>query len=176
VDGIRPAIPARLRTEKGVIRVKRAILIKLKALYLGFRTVLGAEITDFAKDHWVIFFQPKHVKGERKERLERFLNQYPELRIYREMTLQVSAIYRLPIEEIDDHEIVDLEIRPFFSEKLRTAIQTLKKYAMQIYRFVDVFKQYPGLPKRCRATMEWYNTRFKTPFKAGNNLRKKNGW
>jgi hypothetical protein len=44
---------------------------------------------------------------------------------------------------------------------------------MQIYRFVGVFKQHPGLPNQGRANMEWYNTQFKTPFKVWNNLLKR---
>jgi hypothetical protein len=173
VNDMRSAIPSRRVTDKGMDRVKGTILKKLKVMYLAFRAVLDAESVEFAKDHWVVFFQPEKVKGERKERLERFLNRYPALRVYREMTLQVGAIYRLPVEKIDGHEIAGLEIKPFFSEKLKTAIQTLKDHAAQIYRFVDVFKLHPGLPKRCRASMEWYNPRFKTPFKKGNNLLNK---
>jgi hypothetical protein len=36
VDGMRPAIPAKPRTDKGMNRVKRTILIKLKVLYSDF--------------------------------------------------------------------------------------------------------------------------------------------
>ncbi|MHA1378749.1 MAG: hypothetical protein ACTSRG_10240 [Candidatus Helarchaeota archaeon] len=54
-----------------------------------------------------------------------------------------------------------------------TAIWTLKKHKLKIIRFVDVFKKYPDLPKACCSNMEYYNSRFKRPFKRGNNLLKK---
>ena len=173
VDGIRPTIPEKRHTEKGMDRAKQAILKKVKGIYLDARTTLEEDNTEFYKDHWIVFFQPERMTEERQQCLERFLSRYPELRIYREMTLQVGEIYRLPIDQIDGHQIADLQERPSFSKKLNTAIQTLKKHAPQIYRFVDVFKRNPDLPKRCRSSMEWYNVRFKTPFKAGNNLVKK---
>jgi len=110
---------------------------------------------------------------KRQERLDAFLNRYPELCIYRNMTLQVGEIYRLPAEQIDGHQIHDLEERSSFSDRLNTAIRTLKKNAESILRFVDLFKKHPDLSKKCRANTEWHNVRFKHPFKAGNNLVKK---
>ena len=173
VHDMRPAIPAIRFTEKGMLRVEKTLLRKLKTFYLDFRAKLEEESTQFYKDHWVVFFQPERMTGPRQERLDGFLARYPELNVYRTMTLQVGEIYRLPVEAIDGHQITTLEEQPGFSEKLNTAIKTLKKHAASILRFVDVFKRNPGLPKRCRATTEWSNVRFKKPFKAGNNLVKK---
>jgi hypothetical protein len=173
VESVQATIPETQRTGKGMSRVKQAILKKLKAMYLGFRTLLDEESTAFYKDHWVIFFQPKHMTAARQERLDAFLARYPELNVYRSMTLQVGEIYRLPPDQIDGHQIHDLEENKAFSDRLNTAIGTLKKNAASILRFVDLFKKHPMLPRRCRANTEWYNMKFKRPFKAGNNLVKR---
>jgi len=173
VHDMRPAIPKLRLTDKGMLRVQNTILKKLKAVYLGFRANLEEDSTKFYKDHWILFFQPEHMTSKRQERLDAFLARYPDLSMYRQMTLQVGEIYRLPAEQIDGHQINDLEEQVRFSERLNTAIRTLKKHAASILRFVDLFKKHPELPKRCRASTEWLNVRFKHPFKAGNNLVKK---
>jgi hypothetical protein len=173
VQDVRSALPLLRFTDKGKLRVQDVMLKKLKAFYLGFRANLEDDNTAFYKDHWALFFQPERMTPKRKERLDAFLNRYPELGIYRTMTLQVGEIYRLPAEKIDGHQIHDLEERSSFSERLNTAIKTLKKNAENILRFVDLYKKHPGLSKKCRASTEWYNVRFKHPFKAGNNLVKK---
>jgi hypothetical protein len=173
VHDMRPAIPKLRFTDKGMLRVQNTILKKLKAVYLGFRAKLEEDNQKFYKDHWVLFFQPERITSKRQERLDAFLARYPELSVYRQMTLQVGEIYRLPAEQIDGHQINDLEEQARFSERLNTSIRTLKKHAASILRFVDLFKKHPELPKRCRASTEWYNVRFKRPFKAGNNLVKK---
>jgi len=173
VKDMQSTIPRVRYTSKGMDRVKQTMLKKLKAMYLGYRGGLDEKSKHFYKDHWILFFQPERMTDPRQERLDQFLARYPELRVYRELTLQVGEIYRLPVDAIDGSQITTLEARPDFSDKLKTAIQTIKDHAAQILRFVDVFKRNPDLPKRCRSNMEWYNHRFKTPFKAGNNLVKK---
>ena len=173
VHDIQSAIPRIHYTDKGMSRVQKTLLKKLKALYLYFRATLEEESKVFYKEHWVMFFQPERMTARRQQRLDAFLARYPELDVYRRMTLQVGEIYRLPAEKIDGHQIYDLEESKSFSERLNTAIKTLKKNAASILRFVGLFKEHPELPKRCRASTEWYNVKFKHPFKAGNNLVKK---
>jgi hypothetical protein len=173
VQSVRSTAPRLRFTDKGKIRVQNVLFKKLKALYLGFRAKIEEENTAFYKDHWALFFQPERLTFKRQERLDAFLNRYPELSAYRTMTLQVGEIYRLPAEKIDGHQINDLVEQPSFSERLNTAIRTLKKNAENILRFVELFRKHPNLPKKCRASTEWYNVRFKNPFKAGNNLVKK---
>jgi hypothetical protein len=173
VQDVRTALPRIRFTSKGKLRVQNVLFKKLKALYLSFRANLEEENTAFYKDHWALFFQPERMTSKRQERLDALLNRYPELGIYRIMTLQVGEIYRLPAEQIDGHQIHDLEECSSFSERLNTSIRTLKKNAKNILRFVDLFKRHPGLSKKCRASTEWFNVRFKHPFKAGNNLVKK---
>lgn len=166
-------LPKNQTTRKGMERTKRVVLQKLKGYFLTFRSELEAQSSQFFKDHWVLFFQPNKLTPRREAKLKNFLMQYPELQIYRQMTLQVGEIYRLPPEKINGHQIDALQESPAFSDKLNTAIRTLKKYKTQILRFVDLYKREPHLPKACRANMEQYNTRFKAPFTRGNNLLKK---
>ncbi|MHA1147437.1 MAG: hypothetical protein ACTSR8_04265, partial [Promethearchaeota archaeon] len=58
---------------------------------------------------------------------------------------------------------------PEYSDKLNTAIATLKKYKSEIIAFAEVFLEHPELGKACRANMEWINKHVKAPFKAGLN-------
>lgn len=89
------------------------------------------------------------------------------------MTLLLGELSRLPVEEIDGHQIDDLHENPSFSKKLNTAIKTIKKHKESILRFVDFFKEHHELLKSQRSTMEYYNQKFKHPFESGNNLLKK---
>ena len=173
VHDMRPAIPRLRFTDKGMQRVQKTLLKKLKSIFLDFRATLEEESTAFYKDHWILFFQPERMTGPRRERLDAFLGRYPDLNVYRRMTLQVGEIYRLSPEQIDGHQISDLEEDKSFSDRLNTAISTLKKNAASIVRFVELFIKHPELPRRCRASTEWFNVKFKHPFKAGNNLVKK---
>ena len=166
-------IPKKRFSEKGMFRVKKEILKKLKTFYLGHRKPIDKESVQFHHDYHVIFFQPEKLTLKRKEKLNSFLTCHPELKKYREMTLMVGEISRLHYDEIDGHQIKDLRENPSFSKKLSTAIRTIKRHEANILRFVDFFKQNPELSKAQRSNMEFHNKKFKEPFESGNNLLKK---
>ena len=166
-------MPKKRFTEKGMLRVKKELLKKLKSFYLGLRKPIDEESIQFHHDFHVIFFQPENLTCKRKEKLDTFLTAYPELRVYREMTLMVGEISRLPYDKIDGHQIEDLRENPLYSKKLNTATCTIKKHKANILRFVDFFKQNPELSRAQRSNMEFHNKKFKEPFESGNNLLKK---
>ena len=89
------------------------------------------------------------------------------------MTLMVGELYRKDVSQIDGHQIRDLEEKKHYSAKLNAAIRTLKTHEVEILRFVDYFTTHPELLPAQRASMEYYNSRFKKPFRRGNNLLKK---
>lgn len=167
------ATPKKRFTEKGMLRVKKELLKKLKTFYIELRKPIDEESAQFHHSSQVIFFQPENLTLKREERLTSLLTCHPELNRYREMTLLVGEISRLPLDEIDGHQIKDLEEDPSHSKKLNAAIRTIKKHEENILRFVEYFKQNPGLSKAQRSNMEFYNKKFKEPFESGNNLLKK---
>ena len=166
-------MPKKRFTEKGVLRVKKELLKKLKSFFLELRKPIDEESVQFHHDFQVIFFQPENLTLKRDEKLCSLLIGHPELRVYREMTLMVGEISRLPYDKIDGHQIKDLEENASYSKKLNAAIRTIKKHEANILRFVDFFKQNPGLSKAQRSNMEFHNRKFKEPFESGNNLLKK---
>jgi len=166
-------IPKKHFSEKGMLRVKKEILKKLKTFYLGLRKPIDKESVQFHHDYHVIFFQPEKLTLKRKEKLNSLLTGHLELKKYREMTLMVGEISRLPYDEIDGHQIKDLREKPSYSKKLNTAIRTIKRHEANILRFVDFFKQNPELSKSQHSNMEFHNKKFKEPFESGNNLLKK---
>ena len=170
---IREKLPKTKITTKSIVRVKSELLKKIKTLFLQFRSKLESESTLFFKNHWLIFIQPERMTNERIIALKEFLTKYTFLKEYREMILQVGGIYRKNIDEITGDEIDGLIIKKFHSKKLKTAIKTLKKFKNAILRFTEVFKTDPSIAKSCRANMEYFNLRFKEPFKHGNNLTSK---
>ncbi len=170
---IREKLPKSRMTVKTIVRIKNELLKKLKTLFLQFRSKLESESKIFFKNHWLIFVQPERMTEERKSVLRNFLEKNPSLKEYREMTLQVGGIYRKSIEEITGNEIDGLITKEYYSDKLKTAIKTFKKFKKAILRFTQVFKTDPSLAKSCRANMEYFNLRFKEPFKHGNNLTSK---
>ena len=172
-DRLLKLMPKKRFTQKGMLRIKKEVLKKLKTYYVWFRKPMDETSIQFYHDLYVIFFQPEKMTPKRKDLLEMFLSAHPDLKIYREMTLLLGELSRLPVEDIDGHQIDDLHENPSFSKKLNTAINTIKKHKDNILRFVDFFKQHPKLLKSQRSTMEYYNQKFKQPFESGNNLLKK---
>ncbi len=172
-DNLLKLMPKKRFTQKGMLRIKKEVLKKVKTYYLWFRTPMDEESVQFYHDFYVIFFQPEKLTSKRKELLESFLSAHPELKIYREMTVLLGELSRLPVEEIDGHQIDDLHENRLFSKKLNTAIKTIKNHKDSILRFVDFYKTHPELLKSQRSTMEYYNRKFKHPFESGNNLLKK---
>ncbi|MHA1727957.1 MAG: transposase [Promethearchaeota archaeon] len=145
----------------------------MKTLYLAFRKELEQKSKSFFKNHWALFFQPERLTPKRVARLKLFLEKYPQLSEYRQMTIMVGEIYRKPVDEIDGHEIDDLCIQSHYSDKLKTAIKTLKKNKTSILRFIEVFKRDRTLTKANRTSMEYENRRFKAPFRHGLNCTSK---
>jgi len=166
-------VPKKRFTEKGMLRVKKELLKKLKTFYIELRKPIDDESVQFHHLSQVIFFQPENLTLKREERLASLLTKHPELNKYRKMTLLVGEISRLPLDEIDGHQITHLEENSSYSKKLNAAIRTIKKHEENILRFVDYFKQNPELTKAQRSNMEFYNKKFKEPFESGNNLLKK---
>ncbi len=172
-DRVLIAMPTHRFTEKGMRRVKKEILKKLKTVYLQYRKPLSKKSLEFYHAHDVLFFQPENLTKKRRELLDSLLGAQPELTIYRHMTLMLGELSRLPPEEIDGHQIDDLTPSPSFSKKLNTAIRTIKRHKSKILRFVTFSQTHPDFVKGQRANMEYYNTKFKEPFESGNNLLKK---
>lgn len=166
-------IPKRNLTDCGCIRIKQRILQVLKTVFATYRKELEDESITFFHEHWVLLFQPERMNPERELLLANFLAKYPSLEEYRKITLQVGSIYRKPIEDIDGSEIELLINKPEYTEKLQTAINTLKKWKDSIIRFVDVYKTDPKLGKSGRASMEPINRNFKAPFHKGLNCTKR---
>lgn len=164
---IKDQLPQRSITIKGHKRLQNEILKKLKGLCLEFRKPLELEKKLFAKKQWLLFFQPEKLDEERKQMLTQVLEKYPELCEYRELTLQVGSIYRKNVDDITRDEIASLETKSYYSDKLNTAITTLKSHQDSIFRFIEVFKQNPDMGNECRANTEYLNRNFKEPFKNG---------
>lgn len=120
-------------TVKGMHRIKSELLKKLKTLFLQFRSKYESESNLFYKNHWLILYQPERMTEERKSSLKNILVKYPSLKEHREMTLQVGGIYRKSLEEITEDEIDRLITKNYYSDKLKTAIRTLKKFKKQFY-------------------------------------------
>lgn len=172
-DRLLHAMPKKRFTEKGMRRVKKEVLKKLKTFYLHHRKPLTKKSLEFHHKHDVLFFQPENLNKKRRELLDSLLSAHPELNNYRRMTLMLGELSRAPPEEIDGHQIDELTPSPSFSKKLNTAIRTIKTHKSKILRFVEFSQNHQDFVKGQRANMEYYNTNFKEPFESGNNLLKK---
>jgi len=166
---LREKFPKRRFTLKGRDRIQGELLKKLKTLCVSVRKPLQEEVSGFSKERFIIFKQPENVTEAVKEHLMDFLDRHPSLKEYREMTLMVGEIYREPYHLVDGRQIDALTQKPEYSDKLNTAIATLKKHKSEIIAFAKVFLEHPELGKACRANMEWLNKRVKAPFKASLN-------
>jgi hypothetical protein len=168
-DAMREKFPKRRFTIKGRNRVQGELLKKLKTLCVHVRKPLQEEVAVFSKERFLIFKQPENVTEQVKKALTDFLDRHPTLMEYREMTLMIGEIYREAYHLVDGRQIDALTQKPEYSDKLNTAIATLKKYKSEIIAFAKVFLEHPELGKACRANMEWLNKRVKAPFKASLN-------
>ena len=166
---IHQILPKRRYTAKGMERVKLELIKKLKKMCLSFRKPLRESLTAFNKAKYLIFKQPERMDGTSKEALDALLKQHPALKEYRNMTVSLGEIYREPYELVDGHQIDALSQKPYYSDKLNTAISTLKKYKSEIISFARIFLEHPELEKACRSNLEWFNKRVKAPFKYSFN-------
>ncbi len=171
-DALRKKVPKRRFTIKGRNRVQGEVVKKLKTLCVKLRKPLENEVSGFSKERFIIFKQPEKVTETVKEQLMDFLEQHPSLKEYREMTLMVGEIYREPYDLVDGRQIDALTQKLEYSDKLNTAIATLKKFKAEIIAFAKIFLAHPELEKACRANMEWLNRRVKAPFKASLNRQR----
>jgi hypothetical protein len=171
-NSLRERFPKRRFTDKGRSRVQGELLKKLKTLCLKIRKPLQKEVSGFSKERFILFKQPEKMTREAEKRLTDFLERHPSLREYRKMTLSVGKIYREPYHLVDGRQIDALTQKPEYSDKLNTAIATLKKYKSEIIAFARVFLEHPELGKACRANMEWLNKRVKAPFKSSFNRQR----
>ena len=85
------------------------------------------------------------------------------------MTLSIGELYRKEISEITGSQIDNLVLKNYYSEKLKSAIKTIKKYKFSIIRFVTTFKNKPKVAKVCHSSMEHLHNKVKLPFKFGYN-------
>jgi len=166
-------LPKHALTPKAHHRMATELLKKLKKMYVEARTPLEMEQTKFNRRKWALFYQPNRLTPERATLILNFLTRYPALQSYRDLTLSVGSIYRLPLEFVKDQLIDELIIRPEWGEELKTAITTIKKHKEEILRFREFFQRHPTFPKRCRANTEYLNPLFKAIFRTGKYLK---GW
>ncbi len=167
-------LPKRTTSDKACIRVKSEVLRKLKSFYLGFRKPITKEKIRFNKQRYVLFYQPENLTEKRIEILNEFLSDHPNLNQYRDLTLHVGSIYRLPQNQIHNELIADIHISSKWGDKLKACMKTFKKNVKAILRFREFFENHPELPKRCRANMEYSNPRVKQIFRSGKNLKSMN--
>ncbi len=166
---LRNKYPKRGFTNKKRYHFERRILQKLKSFLLVFRKSLDVENTHFSHLKWLIFIQPSNLSDDQADKLADLLTKYPELVEYRDLTLRLGSIYSKDVCDIDGREIDDLVIQDHFTDKLQTAITTIKHHKLSILRFVDVFLADPSLTPANRSSMEYENRRFKAPFTHGLN-------
>jgi hypothetical protein len=169
---IEEKIPKRVTTEKAYNRTVKEVLKKLKTLYLSFRKPIEKEKKRFNKKRWAIFYQPEKLTIERAQLLTKLLNTYPELDSYRDLTLTIGSIYRLPQKMIHENLINDLIPHPNWGPELHACISTFKRQSAAIFRFRDFFEKNPDLPKRCRSNMEYKNVGIKQIFRSGKYLKR----
>ncbi len=163
--------PKQTTSEKAYNRTVKEVLKKLKTLYLSFRKPIEKEKRSFNKKRWALFYQPEKLTVKRAQLLTKLLESYPELNSYRDLTLTIGSIYRLPQNMIHENLITDLLPQANWGPELHACISTFKYRIAAIFRFRDFFKKNPDLPNRCRANMEYRNVGVKQIFRSGKNLK-----
>ncbi len=166
---IKKLLPKKEISNKRQLKIQFQLLSRIKKIFLNYRSNLEENSKNFYKNYWVLFIQPEKMTNEREKVLEEFLSSYPELREFRQMTLSIGEIYRQTIKEIDGHQIDELKIKSNYSDKLKSAIKTLKKFKNSIIRFSTTFKHNSKLAKISHVSMEYINKKFKAPFMKGYN-------
>jgi hypothetical protein len=164
-------IPKNACTQAGMTRLKAEILKKLKTLSRDCCAPLKDQQTEFNKQRWAIFYQPERLTPERAQLLCEFLQKYPELEPYRDLTLSVGSIYRLPPELVTPILPESLPDHEEWGNELHACIKTFKRWASAIVRFKTVFGSVKKCPKRLRANMEYQNPLVKRLFRTGNNMK-----
>ena len=170
-QSIEKYVPKRVLTEKGHKRLILELLKKLKSHFILSRKPIEQNQKDFSKTRNILFFQPEKLTEERSKLLISFLKKYPELAIYRELTLRIGSIYRLPLDKVLDSLITTIKIREEYGPDLKTCLNTFKQHYRAIFRFRDFFITNPEMPRRSRANMEFNNRPVKKIFGSGLNCK-----
>lgn len=168
---LKDKLPKKARTDATMGRIKPELLKKIKTLYRECEEPLKDQQREFNKQRWAIFYQPERLNPKRVKILTHFLVKYPELQCYRDLTLNIGSIYRLPNELVSSRLITDLPINPKWGKELKACLITFKKWASAIVRFKTFFEKHKDLPKRLRANMEYQNPKVKKIFRSGNNMK-----
>jgi hypothetical protein len=164
-------IPKKVTTTKAMERMKIELLKKLKTLCRECQKPMKESQRQFNKTKWLVFKQPERLTLKQAEILTRFLRQYPQLNQYRDLTISIGSVYRLPIELVNPALIHDCPINPNWGDELHACLSTLIKYADAMFRFKTFFEKYPNAPKKCRANMEYQNVKFHQLFGVGNYMK-----
>jgi hypothetical protein len=168
---IQEKLPKKAVTQTAMMRMKLELLRKLKTLYRECGEPLKNQQYEYSKQKWTLFYQPERLTLKRVKILTQFLSKYPHLQCYRDLTLSVGSIYRLPNELVSSRLILDLPENPKWGPELQACLSTFKKWANAIIRFKKFFENHQGLPKRLRANMEYQNPKIKRIFRSGNNMK-----
>jgi hypothetical protein len=168
---IKEKLPKKARTNAAKDRIKAELLKKLKTLYRACENPLKEQQREFNKHRWTLFYQPERLNPKRATLLDHFLTTYPEVQCYRDLTLSIGSIYRLPHELVSSRLISDLPVNPTWGKELQACLSTFKKWANAIVRFKTFFENHKDFPKRLRANMEYQNPKIKKIFRSGNNMK-----
>lgn len=171
---LKDKLPKNARNLKTMQRLKPEILKKLKTLYRECQQPLKEEQRRFNKTRWALMYQPEHLNSKRAEFLTQFLTKYPELNSYRDLTLSIGSIYRLPNEFVYTKMLDSLPISPEWGNEIQACISTLKRYSASIFRFKGFYAKHKNAPKKCRANMEYQNVKVRHIFGSGNYLKNMN--
>lgn len=167
-------LPKYLETAKSMHRIKTELLKKLKTLYRESQRPLKDAKRVFNKVRWAIFYQSNHLTPKRARILITLLTKYPELSTYRELTLAIGSIYRLPNILVNPLIITDLPINPKWGNDLKACLTTLKHNVGAVVRFRTFYANHPNAPRKCRANMEYKNRKVRRIFGSGNYMKKMN--
>jgi transposase len=164
-------LPKKVSTLKSYKRCVNELLRKLKTLYLDSRRPIEREKIQFNRRRWVIYYQPEKLNPARAKIVLKFLQEYPELSAYRDLTLSIGSLYRLPLALVKNNLITDLPYNNGWGSDLKAIIKTIKRLFPAVLRFRGFFERNPDLPKRCRANMEYQNVKVKQVFRSGKYLK-----
>jgi hypothetical protein len=112
-------IPKNAATLKAMSRVKEELIKKLKTLCRECQRPLIDEQHDYSKMKWLIMKQPEHLTSKQATIVVQFLAKYPELNQYRDLTLSIGSVYRLPIAIVNPKLIETCPINPEWGDELQ---------------------------------------------------------
>ena len=130
-------------TAKGIIYIVPKIYKGFRAAIRGLRKVLEEKKSHFNKVKYLVLMNPINMKPYHRNKLRKYLKEFPWLRSYRKLLVKFYYQFRLHPKKRTPLSFLSKLIIDISHPWLRSAVQTLIKNEEKVFRFQHFPERFP---------------------------------